>query len=461
MFIFDSDKKTNMKRLLALCIAVICFACKEEPKIDYALFSGKIENPKEEKVVILKGRETVKEIKLKKDGTFADTLKIESGYYSFSHGRESSAIHLSPGNNIKVTLDTKEFDETIKYTGIGSDNSNFLAAKYLAEENSSFDFAKIFALEEADFMSEINKVKTTKTEFLANAIGITDAFKTLEEKNIDFEYLSFIQNYTSAHSYYAKKPDFKASDDFMKPLDGIDFNNAKDYASIGTYKSLVQNYYSNKISNSDNPSEVFEDINKNGLPALKKDLANRLNYNIAPNNKNNEAYYNGLLAMSYDNEYKENLTAKYNKVKTLAKGMPSPEFVDYENHKGGKTSLNDLKGKYIYVDVWATWCGPCIREIPSLKEVEKQFHGKNIAFVSTSIDKAKDHNAWVEMVKAKELGGMQLMADNDWKSKFVTDYAIEGIPRFLLIDPDGNIVNADAPRPSDPKLIELFKELKI
>jgi alkyl hydroperoxide reductase subunit AhpC len=93
--------------------------------------------------------------------------------------------------------------------------------------------------------------------------------------------------------------------------------------------------------------------------------------------------------------------------------------------------------------------------------VENDFHGKNIAFVSTSIDRAKDHNTWVEMVKDKQLGGIQLMADNAWQSKFVQDYAIEGIPRFILIDPEGNIVSADAPRPSDPRLVEMFKELKI
>ena len=450
-----------MKRLLILCLATTIFACKGEPKVDYALFSGKIENPKGEKVTILKGRETVKEIALNEDGTFADTLKIESGYYNLDHGNEVAYMYLSPGSDINVTLDTKEFDETITYSGKGSENSSFLAAKFMENENSNFDFAKVFAMEEADFLSEINNVKNTKEEFLTNAEGLSEDFKTLEEKNIHFEYLSYLQNYPSAHSYYAKKEDFKASDNFMKPLKVMDYNNEADYNSIDNYKQLVLNHYSSLLSKSDDPTKVFTDINANAFPALKTDFSNSLRYNISPNNEHNESYYNGIMAMSSDEEFKEDITKKYNKIKTLSKGMPSPEFVDYENHKGGTTSLEDLKGKYVYIDVWATWCGPCIREIPSLKLVEKQFHGKNIAFVSTSIDKAKDHNTWVEMVKAKELGGMQLMADNDWKSKFVTDYAIEGIPRFLLIDPDGNIISADAPRPSDPKLVELFKNLSI
>ena len=115
----------------------------------------------------------------------------------------------------------------------------------------------------------------------------------------------------------------------------------------------------------------------------------------------------------------------------------------------------------MYVDVWATWCGPCKAEIPSLKKVEAQYHGKNIEFVSISVDALKDHDKWKAMVAEKELKGVQLFADNSWKSDFVEGYLIKGIPRFILIDTEGNIVNANAPRPSSEKLIELFNELKI
>lgn len=450
-----------MKRLFVICIAVSLFACKEEPKIDYALLSGKIENPANKVVTILNGREKVKEIALNDDGTFADTLKIENGTYTFDHGREIAYLYLEQGDDINVTVDTKEFDESIKFTGIGSENNNYLAKKVLADEKSNLDFAKVFAMEEAEFLATMDEVKSTKLELLKSAENISDDLKALENKNIDYEHFADLQSYKSYHAYYAKKEEFKPSEDFMKLLQSVDYNNEEDYAKLDSYKRLVQGHYASKISDSKNPSEVFEDINNNTFSALKADLSNRLRYDISPNNEHNEAYYNGLMAMSSDEKFKEGLTAKYDKVKKLAKGMPSPEFVEYENHKGGTTSLEDLKGKYVYVDVWATWCGPCIREIPSLKEVEKQFHGKNIAFVSTSIDKASAHNTWVEMVKEKELGGVQLMADNDWNSQFVKDYAIEGIPRFILIDPDGNIVSADAPRPSNPKLVKMFNELKI
>jgi thiol-disulfide isomerase/thioredoxin len=137
---------------------------------------------------------------------------------------------------------------------------------------------------------------------------------------------------------------------------------------------------------------------------------------------------------------------------------PSPTF-NYENHKGGTTKLEDLRGKYVYVDVWATWCAPCRAEIPFLKQVEEKFHGKNIEFVSISIDTKKDYEKWKKFVSEKELGGIQLFADNDWNSDFVKAYGINGIPRFILIDPKGNIINANADRPSSPTLTALFNEI--
>jgi thiol-disulfide isomerase/thioredoxin len=131
----------------------------------------------------------------------------------------------------------------------------------------------------------------------------------------------------------------------------------------------------------------------------------------------------------------------------------SPNF-DYENHAGGKTSLESLKGKYVYIDVWATWCGPCRAEIPSLKALEESMHGKNIEFVSISVDVQKDYEKWKSFVTEKSLGGTQLYADNNWNSDFIKAFGINSIPRFILIDPTGKVIDADALRPSSPKLKE-------
>lgn len=69
-------------------------------------------------------------------------------------------------------------------------------------------------------------------------------------------------------------------------------------------------------------------------------------------------------------------------------------------------SFLDLKGKYVYVDVWVIWCGLCKVEILFLKEVEKEYYDKNIVFVSIFIDEVKDYEKWIVMVNEKELSGI-------------------------------------------------------
>ena len=107
-----------------------------------------------------------------------------------------------------------------------------------------------------------------------------------------------------------------------------------------------------------------------------------------------------------------------------------------------------------------------LAEIPALQKLEKDFHGKNIQFVSISIDNErtagtweKAEKKWKKMVADKNLSGIQLYAGKD--IDFVTAYQINTIPRFLLIDPKGNIVDANAPRPSDLQIRDLFSELGI
>lgn len=134
------------------------------------------------------------------------------------------------------------------------------------------------------------------------------------------------------------------------------------------------------------------------------------------------------------------------------KGTPSPEFNDYRNVEGGTLSLSDFKGSNVFIDVWATWCMPCIAEIPALKALEKDYHGKNIKFLGIAIDKEKDFDKWATMVADKELGGTQLFADNDFKSKFIEDYLIKTIPRFIILNENLEVVFADAHRPSDERL---------
>jgi len=337
-----------MKKLIyVLSIALAIIACSEDAPIDYVTLSGKITNQSSDSLIV-RSRTFSKKINVNPDGTFSDTLKIETGIFNLFDGNESTSLYLKNGFDLVITLDTKQFDETIGFTGFGAEANNYLAAKSLKQE-AVFEDESLFDLEKPVFDQKV--------------IEINESFKLLLTNTQDLD-STFIA-------------------DQIKGVDG----------------------FTNYISGSYEEKQYLKTV--------------------------------------------------------LAKGEVSPKFMDYENNKGGTTSLDDLKGKYVYIDVWATWCGPCKAEIPFLKEVEKAYHDKNIAFLSVSIDEAKNHDKWKEMVADKELGGIQVFADNDWKSEFVQAYKINGIPRFILIDPAGNIVAADAPRPSSEELKSLLNELNL
>jgi thiol-disulfide isomerase/thioredoxin len=151
---------------------------------------------------------------------------------------------------------------------------------------------------------------------------------------------------------------------------------------------------------------------------------------------------------------------EYEKVLHKNVGQKGLDFT-YKDINDKAVSFSDFKGKFVYIDLWATWCGPCKAEIPHMKKIEEDYHGKNIVFVSLSLDKPKDAQKWKDYVTKEQLKGIQLMADKDFGSDVAKNYDVNAIPRFLLFDTKGNIINADALRPSNPELrVQLDKLLK-
>jgi peroxiredoxin len=124
----------------------------------------------------------------------------------------------------------------------------------------------------------------------------------------------------------------------------------------------------------------------------------------------------------------------------------------------GKTiSLASFKGKYVLVDFWASWCGPCRRENPNVVAAYNQFKNKNFTVFGVSMD--EDKSAWIEAIKADQLNWPQVSILSDWNSHPLTqEYQFNAIPFNVLIDPTGKIIASDL-RGADlmNKLAELLK----
>ncbi|MFP9097695.1 TlpA family protein disulfide reductase [Flavobacterium sp. RHBU_24] len=137
---------------------------------------------------------------------------------------------------------------------------------------------------------------------------------------------------------------------------------------------------------------------------------------------------------------------KLHRIITMA-GNPAPPFT-YKDINGKMVNLSDFAGKFVLIDVWATWCAPCREEMPALQKIEENLKGQNIVFVGVSIDKPQHEKIWKRMVAEKALGGTQLISEGGWQSRFMVDYGIHAVPTYIIIGPDGNVIDTDAEWPS-------------
>ena len=119
---------------------------------------------------------------------------------------------------------------------------------------------------------------------------------------------------------------------------------------------------------------------------------------------------------------------------------------------GKAVSINDFRGKVVYLDIWATWCLPCRILFPKSQKLEEQYSEENIEFIYISIDHEKAK--WEKFIFNKQPKGIQLLASQNFLDQFMNHYSIIGIPRFMLIDKKGNLFSEDASLPNWPELID-------
>jgi len=325
----------NLSKIITIVLIIVFFGY-------LIFFAPKVERPTQSTSATISGvvtnhiGDTIKFYA--PDSTYITVLDTVTGNFSvefdwdttasvsFFHGMESTKMYLQPGDDITLTIDTEQFDESISYEG--SDESSYYAWQYLTEENSKY-------------------------------------------------------------------PDISMSSD-------------------GELDSLFNTYFA---------------------PFLDK---------AASFKESNPAFYASIVD-GIENHKEYTLTRR-----SVLAALPQPgdaaiDFT-YPDKDGNNVALSDFIGSVVYVDVWATWCGPCRAEMPFLHDLEAEYSDKNVTFIGVSVDEEKNRQVWLDMMEEKDMQGVQIFADG-W-SQITKDYAINGIPRFMLFDTEGNVSNLNADRPS-------------
>ena len=375
--------------------------------------SGQIINPVLDNVKF-ESTDSTFTVELTKEGKFTFSFSTDSSLYLIlSHG-EYTSMYVKPGDKIDLSLNTNEFDESINYKG--SEESNFLARKYLINEEYKF-YSKNF------YLGSIEEYKLDLSNYKSSIFQSVNSISDTNFINDQNNEINSTINY-----FIDSKEKFMISNEanireflFEKNLINEKYNwwAIEDTMDIDSFNEIISEY-------------------ENTIKLLIKKLVN----DDESNSKQLE-----ILKDEMDSKIERKLSI-------INKPQNGESYIDftYENTSGESVSLSSFKGSLVYVDVWATWCGPCKAEIPYLKSLEQDYHEQNIVFLSVSVDTNKDK--WLKMVEEEALGGVQLWADG-W-SQITKDYAIFGIPRFMLFSEDGKVISNDAPRPSNEDIRELF-----
>ena len=437
--------------ILLLAVSFVFSSCSEK---NYVIFSGNIANTKDTAMKIGNiSRDFQKEVSIDENGNFRDTLYITSpGAYSYQIGRSYAAVFFREGYDLNLSLDANDFFKSRKFKGKGSEVNNYHVTRGAVKNILVGDAKAFFVVPIEDFMTKIDKNKDTFLDFL-EASTLKGQDKEIQRKIIEHDYLLTRYNYDKFNHYHTKiHPELPEG--YYAPIIEMDLDDEVSFIYDKSYRNLiVENWrLTSKEAMEIDPSLTQVSFVKNKIKNIKstkiKDLIiSMLFRQISLKNKNYKTDYPRILEMLTADQLKEKLTAKFVGIQNTKPEMPAPNF-NYENHKGGTTSLKDLKGKILYVEVWATWCGPCIKEMPALTQLIKDFKGQDIEFISISIDSENDYEKWRKMVPEKNVGGIQLLADKGLKSDFMQAFSIGLIPRSILLDKKGKIITHKAPRPS-------------
>jgi thiol-disulfide isomerase/thioredoxin len=396
-------------------------------------------------------------VKVAKDGTFGFYLQPEyEGFYTVGERGDAARLYLSPGRNVELTMD----GET--YSVAADDRENTQLSKWAKilwdlkkcnQMRGNFTYHEIFP--------KLAALEKVKGEFLAGVKGgdgeFDRLFPKLVEAEFEYELYHFLymprtvhpkpDDYPEIYQRISSAPRF--TDDTVMHFDfGMDFVSVYCMYQLSTHQG---DFPDKRNAPAEVAIKYLPDETVRGW-YLARNVLTR--------------------AKAYDDDYITRLE-KYRKhlvtdeqrklvsdfiltINKTGKGEPAIPF-DGTTPDGTKVSLGKFKGKVVLVDVWATWCGPCVAEIPHLKKLEEEMAGKDVVFISYSIDEMKDLAKWKEFVKAKKLGGVQLIGDAGFKSPICTAYKITSIPRFMVFDRNGKIVSVAAPRPSSPDLKTLLE----
>lgn len=395
---------------------------------------------------------TIVEIPLDEAGHGTHTFRnISTMYADLYYGMDKHPFFMEDGDSLRFAFEGASFKERITCEAAGGKERIF---DYLNRVTLTGLPEADYALPYADYTARLDKKEAAAHKLLKawKLDEVDPRFVRVETGRIAYAYAAGRLMYAVAHPVVAQKegytPDEAYYDDLKKKFveneDWVDLRNYREYMKemaniLGCKGAGRQTPYERTVCE----MEYLADHLQNDR--VRQALLNMLaveqveQYGIKDIDELLNLYNTYVTDTVLQNVFRGVCDAW----DVTQPGKPSPDFRALDR-EGKSHTLAEFKGKYLYIDLWATWCGPCRREIPFLKKLEEDYRGRNITFLSLSTDARRAD--WSKVVEAQQMTGVQLFLGTG--SRFQTAYKADGIPHFILLDPEGRIVNANMLRPS-------------
>ena len=401
-----------------------------------------------------------------KDGAFsfdADLPVETTDVGIIVEGRNDLGAHLTKGKTIEMTITEKDGRLVATYKGDGSDIS-----PVVARMKEAYNIMRYFSLDPSDKKTAKDYMQLLDNEYAA-VKPLLKKIKNKQQRNY-YSLLNDAQHKEQkcrilSNDLYEKKLNPKEDAEYKALLGDVDINDEiRRISGLSLTKLLSMMNGSVDFKGDMGPycTELMQLTEKHVTnPALRRQVVNTVGYNyftFGDDSGDYHAFFENYkrFAGSENADIPKKYESKIAAWDKTHSGVPAPD-ITLNDKEGNTIQLSDLKGKFTYIDVWATWCGPCKKEIPFMEKTVERFKGNDkVQFISISVD--EDVKAWKAMIEKDQPQWPQYNVNGETAKKFMADWGITGIPRFIMIDKNGNIFAADASRPSEENTAQTIEE---
>ncbi len=448
-----------MKGLFGIVAAVLlCAGCSSAS--EDAVLNIKVTDPVAGEVVVV-CHNNINVLPLDESGCASFILKgSEMAYLKMFHGRESLLLYVEDGDVATVTFDGNDLKGSYAVEGDMAPAVKYLntvSLVALPDEDYALPFEEYKARLDAKAADAVKLMK-------ANGLSSVGDFEENESDRIRYSYAAPLIMYPMAHRIMTGSMEYQPGEDYYDVIGSYVVEDER-LACLDEYRSFmaeamhvldpegreITSVYPKTVAQMKFAADRLSD------PVVREIILHHIasayvdNFGVKDISEMENLYHTYVR----DTLLTSSFARKYERWDLSRPGKRSPGFrapdVDGKEH-----TLADFRGKYVYIDMWATWCGPCKREMPYLKALEEEFKDAEIVFVGLSVD--KDKAAWENMVRKGELTGVQLYLGTG--SSFQEAYRVEGIPRFILLDKNGVIISNDMSRPSAKETAQTLRNLE-